>query len=155
MPLFSKPRNPLGRDKKPEVIHATHKLDRKGITLGSPSYYTGTVVSVKMQKTGVAMVDTWSYHDKYSMHVRKTKKLLFHDENEETQLGDVVQISNAGRKLSARKRFLLEKIVKKNPVMEQHELDTNPEGVVITGRRMTLDRLEKSRGSEHFIKMKK
>lgn len=38
----------------------------------------------------------------------------------------MVQIKNAGRKLSKTKRFNLEKIVKKNPIIEHRNQD--PEG---------------------------
>lgn len=73
--MFKKPRNREGTDKVPQTVHSQYKLDKKPVRYPSTSFYVGTVGSTKMQKTGVCVVDTYSYNTKYGIIVRNTKKL--------------------------------------------------------------------------------
>jgi len=72
----------------------------------------GTVVSDKMDKTIVVEIKTKVKHPLYGKTVNKTKKLKAHDENNECQIGDVVEIMET-RPLSKQKRFRLVNIIEK------------------------------------------
>lgn len=73
----------------------------------------GIVVSDKSDKTIVVQVLRQFTHPLYKKTVRRNKKFMAHDENNEAQTGDVVQIMEH-RPLSARKRWILHKIVEKS-----------------------------------------
>ena len=73
---------------------------------------TGRVVSCKMQKTITVAVERLVKHPKYSKYVRRTTKLLAHDENNESREGDLVDIAEC-RRLSTRKAWRLVRIVKR------------------------------------------
>ena len=73
---------------------------------------TGRVVSSKMQKTITVAVERLVKHPKYSKYVRRTTKLLAHDENGEAREGDLVEIAEC-RLLSARKAWRLVLVVKR------------------------------------------
>ena len=79
---------------------------------GSRKVRVGTVVSDKMDKT-VAVSITRSYqHSFYGKTVRSSSKVLAHDENNDCQLGDTVQITES-RPLSKHKRWRVQKILAK------------------------------------------
>ena len=83
----------------PEAIGAQHTL-------------TGRVVSAKMQKTIAVSVERLVKHGKYGKYVRRTTKLLAHDEQGEGREGDIVDIAEC-RRLSARKAWKLVRVVKR------------------------------------------
>ena len=70
---------------------------------------TGKVVSDKMDKTVVVVVDRMKEHPKYHKRYKVSKKYKAHDANKEYHEGDVVVIEEC-RPLSRDKRF---KVVKK------------------------------------------
>ena len=72
----------------------------------------GTVVSDKMDKTIVVAVETSVAHPIYNKTVKRTYKLKAHDENNECNVGDKVEVMET-RPLSKDKRFRLVKIVEK------------------------------------------
>jgi small subunit ribosomal protein S17 len=72
----------------------------------------GTVVSNKMDKSGVLTVVRKVKHPKYGKFMLKTSKLMFHDEKNETGIGDTVKIMET-RPLSKSKRWRLVEIVEK------------------------------------------
>ena len=72
---------------------------------------TGTVVSDKMDKTRVVLVERRAAHPLYKKVVKHTSKCYVHDENNESKIGDVVEIMET-RPLSKLKRWRLVKIVK-------------------------------------------
>jgi len=71
---------------------------------------TGKVVSNKMQKTITVSVERLVKHPTYGKYVRRTTKLLAHDENGESREGDVVAIEEC-RPLSRRKSWRLVRVV--------------------------------------------
>jgi small subunit ribosomal protein S17 len=73
---------------------------------------TGRVVSNRMQKTITVSVERLVRHDKYGKYVRRTTRLLAHDEAGECQEGDLVDIAEC-RRLSARKAWRLVRVVKR------------------------------------------
>ena len=73
---------------------------------------TGRIVSAKMQKTISVSVERLVKHGKYGKYVRRTTKLLAHDEQGEGREGDLVDIVQC-RRLSARKAWRLVRVVKR------------------------------------------
>lgn len=69
----------------------------------------GTVVSTAMQKTVVVAVLRKVRHPKYQKYVSSRRKYLVHDEHEECQVGDEVEIIES-RPLSKLKRWRLGEI---------------------------------------------
>ena len=68
------------------------------------------VVSDKMTKSRVAKVERKIRHSVVRKYIKKTTKLMFHDEKNETKVGDVVLVRPT-RPLSSRKKFELVKII--------------------------------------------
>jgi small subunit ribosomal protein S17 len=72
---------------------------------------TGRVVSTKMDKTIAVAIDRLVKHSMYGKYVRRTTKVLAHDENNECREGDLVAIVEC-RPLSRRKNWRLVRVVK-------------------------------------------
>lgn len=72
----------------------------------------GTVVSDKMQKSILVMIERKVVHPTYKKYVKRSTKLMAHDEKEEAGIGDVVKIMET-RPLSKNKRWRLVEVVKK------------------------------------------
>lgn len=70
----------------------------------------GRVVSDKMDKTIVVLVETYKKHPLYGKRVKYSKKFKAHDENNTAKTGDIVEIMET-RPLSKDKKFRLVKIV--------------------------------------------
>lgn len=73
----------------------------------------GIVVSDKNEKTIVVRVQRQYIHPLYKKTVRRHKKFMAHDENQEAHIGDTVQIMES-RPMSACKRWTLHKIVERS-----------------------------------------
>jgi small subunit ribosomal protein S17 len=73
---------------------------------------TGKVVSNKMEKTIAVEIERLIKHERYGKYIRRTTKLLAHDENKEAQEGDTVSIAPC-RPLSRRKSYKLVTVVQK------------------------------------------
>ncbi len=72
----------------------------------------GNVVSDKMDKTVVVLVERRVRHPRYGKVVRRTKKYKAHDEGNRCRVGDVVRIVES-RPLSREKRWVVEEILKR------------------------------------------
>ncbi len=72
----------------------------------------GLVVSDKMDKTIVVQVEVLKKHPLYKKHIKASKKFSVHDENNETNIGDRVRITET-RPLSKTKRWRLVEIIEK------------------------------------------
>ncbi len=72
----------------------------------------GKVVSNKMQKSILVMIERRVPHPIYKKYFRKSTKLMAHDEKNEAQIGDIVKIMET-RPLSKSKRWRLVEIVEK------------------------------------------
>lgn len=72
----------------------------------------GKVVSDKMDKTIVVLVETYKRHPLYGKRVKYSKKYKAHDEKNEAKVGDTVLIMET-RPLSRDKHFRLVKILEK------------------------------------------
>jgi small subunit ribosomal protein S17 len=73
---------------------------------------TGKVVSNKMDKTIAVEIERLIKHPRYGKFIRRTTKLLAHDENKEAREGDTVSIVPC-RPLSRRKSYKLQTVVQK------------------------------------------
>ena len=74
---------------------------------------TGKVVSDKMDKTVVVLVERKVKHPLYGKVIRRANKFHAHDENKEYAVGDVVTIAES-RPLSKTKTWVVSALVEKN-----------------------------------------
>lgn len=72
----------------------------------------GVVASNKMEKTITVKVERQIRHPKYGKFVKKSKKFMAHDANNECTIGDTVRIQES-RPLSRKKRWDLIEILEK------------------------------------------
>ena len=70
----------------------------------------GRIISDKMTKSRVVQIERTVRHPKYEKVMRKSKRLMVHDEFNRTKTGDVVEIEES-RPLSARKRWRIIHVV--------------------------------------------
>ena len=73
---------------------------------------TGKVVSNKMDKTIAVEIERLIKHERYGKYIRRTTKLLAHDENRQAREGDTVSIAPC-RPLSRRKSYKLVSVLEK------------------------------------------
>ena len=73
---------------------------------------TGFVVSDKMDKSAVVLIERRVKHPVYGKFMKKSTKLHVHDENNECGVGDTVEITEC-RPISKTKSWKLVKIVEK------------------------------------------
>jgi len=71
---------------------------------------TGRVTSSKMEKTIAVEIERLVKHPKYGKYIRRTTKLLAHDENKECKEGDLVSIAPC-RPMSRRKSYRLVQVL--------------------------------------------
>lgn len=74
-------------------------------------FFTGTVVSDKMEKTIVVSVETTKIDRIYKKRVNKSTKFHVHDENNAAHTGDVVRFMET-RPLSKTKHYVLVEVLK-------------------------------------------
>ena len=73
---------------------------------------TGKVVSNKMDKTIAVSIERLVKHPTYGKYIRRTTKLLAHDESNECKEGDTVSIKPC-RPMSRRKSWVLVRVVER------------------------------------------
>ncbi len=73
---------------------------------------SGTVVSDKMDKSAIVLIERKVKHPIYGKFVKKSTKLHIHDENNECTIGDTVQIAEC-RPVSKTKSWKLVEVVEK------------------------------------------
>ncbi|MGB5211039.1 MAG: 30S ribosomal protein S17 [Gammaproteobacteria bacterium] len=76
---------------------------------------TGRVVSNRMDKTASVAVERLVKHAVYGKFIRRTSKLMAHDENNECQIGDTVEIAEC-RPISRHKAWRVVNIVERAEV---------------------------------------
>ena len=81
-------------------------------TRGLRKVRVGEVVSNKMDKSIPVAVERRVRHAAYGKYIKKTLKLMAHDEKNECNEGDVVKIMET-RPLSGKKRWRLVEIVER------------------------------------------
>jgi len=75
---------------------------------------SGRVISDKMDKTVSVSVERLVKHPVYGKYIRRTTKVLAHDENNECRAGDRVTISEC-KPLSKRKAWQVVSVVERAP----------------------------------------
>lgn len=78
----------------------------------APKVVIGQVVSDKMEKTITLKVERQVMHPLYKKFVKKTTKLMAHDEANECNIGDTVAVE-ACRPLSKNKTWRVQKVITK------------------------------------------
>lgn len=73
---------------------------------------TGLVVSNKMEKSITVVVERKEKHPIYGKFVKRTKKFIAHDDNNDCNIGDTVKIAET-RPLSKSKRWRLVEILER------------------------------------------
>ena len=71
---------------------------------------TGLVVSDKMDKSAVVMVERRVRHPLYGKYIRRSTKLHIHDENNQCKQGDTVSIQQC-RPMSKTKSWALVEVI--------------------------------------------
>ncbi len=84
---------------------------------------TGTVVSDKMDKTVVVVVQSLRRHKLYKKVIRHTSKFKVHDETNKCKVGDVVKIVET-RPLSKGKNWRVVEIIGRREVVEKEPTET-------------------------------
>jgi small subunit ribosomal protein S17 len=87
---------------------STHSTTRK---ISRRQQKVGRVVSNKMDKTIVVVVETLKKHRIYKRTYKQTNRFHAHDEHNVCQIGDIVRIEES-RPLSKMKRWRLVEIIK-------------------------------------------
>ena len=77
----------------------------------------GRVISNKMDKTAVVVVETTKHHPLYRKTIKKTVKYKVHDEKNECGEGDIVRVIET-RPLSKQKRWRVAEIITKKGIIE-------------------------------------
>lgn len=83
-----------------------------GETTIKTSTEMGKVISNKMDKTVVVLVERKVRHPKYGKYINRSTKLHAHDEDNASKIGDIVVIK-ASRPRSKMKKWELVKVVTK------------------------------------------
>lgn len=72
----------------------------------------GRVISDKMDKSIVVAIERRVKHPLYGKFIKRTTKLHVHDENNESRVGDIIEIKEC-RPLSKTKSWILIRVVEK------------------------------------------
>ena len=80
---------------------------------GSRKIRVGEVVGTGMDKTAVVSVERRKQHPKFHKYIKRSKKYLIHDEQNELGLGDKVRIVET-RPVSKRKNWRLLTVLDKS-----------------------------------------
>lgn len=73
---------------------------------------TGLVVSNKMDKSITVVIERKEKHPIYGKFLKRTKKFIAHDENNDCNIGDTVKIAET-RPISKNKRWRLVEILER------------------------------------------
>ena len=82
---------------------------------GSRKNLAGTVVSNKMEKTALILVERLTKHQIYGKYIRRRSKYMAHDPQNKCRIGDKVRIVES-RPMSKRKRWQVMEILTKGNV---------------------------------------
>jgi len=85
----------------------------------------GQVLSNKMDKTLVVLVESYRHHPVYKKTIRNVERYKVHDEKNECKIGDMVRIVET-RPLSKEKRWRVSEIVTKAAAIEVKPEEIEP-----------------------------
>ena len=92
-------------------------MDENGKGRGQRQVKVGRVVSARMDKTVVVSVDKTVTHDLYHRQMTRSSKFHAHDEGNECNPGDTVEIISC-RPLSKTKRWRVREILHRAEIVE-------------------------------------
>ena len=95
---------------------------------GSRRTAVGVVVSDKMKKTRRVEIPRLEKHPRYGKYIKRRTICYAHDEQNESHVGDTVEIMEA-RPMSKLKRWRLVKVVKKAPTQAAAPSELAPPAV--------------------------
>ncbi|MDZ7699527.1 MAG: 30S ribosomal protein S17 [Deltaproteobacteria bacterium] len=75
----------------------------------------GTVVSNRMEKSVVVLVERLTKHRIYKKYIRQRSKYMAHDPQNSCEIGDKVRITEC-RPLSKNKRWRVSELIERNPI---------------------------------------
>ncbi|MBK4764831.1 MAG: 30S ribosomal protein S17 [Pantoea sp. Brub] len=75
--------------------------------------FQGRIISNKMQKTAIVAIERLVKHPMYGKFIKRTTTLYIHDEKNECQIGDIVEVREC-RPLSKTKSWTLVSIIEKS-----------------------------------------
>ena len=87
-------------------------MDNQQTARNTRKELVGRVVSNKMQKSVVVRVERRQKHNLYGKFITRTSRFKAHDEQDEANEGDLVQLMET-RRLSKNKRWRLVKILER------------------------------------------
>ncbi len=79
---------------------------------GKKKQVVGTIVSNKMDKTVIVLVERMVKHPLYHKYIKRRSKFAAHDENNACNIGDKVKITES-RPISRTKKWRVSEIVEK------------------------------------------
>ena len=74
---------------------------------------SGRVISNKMDKSITVLVERFVKHPVYGKYIKRSTKLMAHDEQNQCNEGDIVSITSC-RPMSKKKTFKLVEVVERN-----------------------------------------
>ena len=95
-----------------QAVAAAGTAPATGAPIAGQRLLTGKVTSTKMDKTIAVSVERLVKHPTYGKYIRRTTKLLAHDETNDAAEGDVVSIKPC-RPMSKRKSWVLVRVVER------------------------------------------
>lgn len=90
----------------------TQTENKSGRPVSRKRTLIGVVLSDKMNKTRVVLVERRTSHGKYGKFLTTRKKYKVHDEKNQTKVGDRVEIVES-RPLSREKRWTLKQLIER------------------------------------------
>lgn len=88
-----------------------------GNTVSKRQVKVGTVVSNKMDKTVVVRVEKFVTHPLYHRQMKRSSRFAAHDETNECNVGDVVEIRSS-RPLSKSKRWRVTQVLQRAALLQ-------------------------------------
>eukprot|EP00890_Picochlorum_soloecismus_P000266 jgi/Picsp_1/123/NSC_00123-R1_30s ribosomal protein s17 len=82
-----------------------------------PTEFVGKVISNRMQKSVLVAIDRLKTIKKYQTTIKRTTKLMAHDEDNECNVGDTVRIKLC-RPLSKRKSWTVTDVIYKTKILD-------------------------------------
>lgn len=105
---------PRGKEERPVAAGSTAAKPQAAVAPSTrhKRVLVGRVVSDKMQKTVVVLIERRKLHPLYKKYITRSKKVKAHDENNECGIGDLVKVVES-RPISKDKRWRLAEILEK------------------------------------------
>ncbi|KAG7669418.1 hypothetical protein Ndes2526B_g05743 [Nannochloris sp. 'desiccata'] len=85
--------------------------------MGGPTEFVGKVISNRMEKSILVAIDRLVRQKKYDRILRRTTKLMAHDEKDDCNIGDTVRI-HLCRPLSKRKSWTVTEILHRAKIFD-------------------------------------